>query len=117
MRPTAHTVGANAERARSHNRQMVLDRVRQAGRIGRAEIARGSGLSTQAISNIIADLLADGLIVEDGRRAGIALVHESHVFGTGLKNPAELGDRHRCHVSVNTTIGALQAELFIRLAD
>ena len=62
-------VGANAERSRSHNRQVVLERVRAAGRIGRAEIARASGLSTQAVSNIIADLLEDGLIVESGRRA------------------------------------------------
>ncbi|MEM1342647.1 MAG: ROK family transcriptional regulator [Pseudomonadota bacterium] len=61
-------VGANAERARSHNRQMVLDRVRQAGQIGRAEIARGSGLSTQAVSNIISDLLSDGMISEQGRK-------------------------------------------------
>ncbi|MEO1549107.1 MAG: ROK family transcriptional regulator [Pseudomonadota bacterium] len=63
------TVGANAERARSHNRQMVLERVRQAGQIGRAEIARGSGLSTQAVSNIISDLLSDGLICAQGRKA------------------------------------------------
>lgn len=61
-------VGANAERSRSHNRQVVLGRVRAAGRVGRAEIARASGLSTQAVSNIIADLLADGLIVEQGRQ-------------------------------------------------
>ncbi len=63
-------VGANAERSRSHNRQVVLGRVRSAGETGRAEIARASGLSTQAVSNIIADLLAEGLIVEKGRRAG-----------------------------------------------
>lgn len=69
MALSSKTVGANAERARSHNRQMVLDRVRQAGQVGRAEIARGSGLSTQAVSNIISDLLADGLISEQGRKA------------------------------------------------
>ena len=63
------TVGANAERARNHNRQMVLERIRQAGQIGRAEIARGSGLSTQAVSNIISDLLSDGLISKQGRKA------------------------------------------------
>lgn len=62
-------VGANAERSRSHNRQVVLGRVRAAKGIGRAEIARASGLSTQAVSNIIADLLAEGLIVEGGRVA------------------------------------------------
>ncbi|MEL6643777.1 MAG: ROK family transcriptional regulator [Pseudomonadota bacterium] len=68
MAISTKTVGANAGRARSHNRQMVLDRVRQAGQIGRAEIARGSGLSTQAVSNIISDLLSDGLISEQGRK-------------------------------------------------
>ncbi|MDV7144020.1 ROK family transcriptional regulator [Tropicimonas sp. TH_r6] len=61
-------VGANAERARSHNRQVVLRRIRGAGQIGRAEIARASGLSIQAVSNIIADLLRDGFILEQGRR-------------------------------------------------
>lgn len=64
-------VGANAERSRNHNRQVVLARVRSAGQIGRAEIARASGLSTQAVSNIIADLLADGMILEQGRRTGM----------------------------------------------
>lgn len=63
------TVGANALRSRSHNRQMVLGHIRKSGRIGRAEIARASGLSIQAVSNIIADLLDDGLIVEQGRRS------------------------------------------------
>ncbi len=62
-------LGANALRARSHNRRLVLGRVYAAGRIGRADIARASGLSTQAVSNIIADLLDDGMIVEQGRRA------------------------------------------------
>lgn len=61
-------VGANPERTRNHNRQMVLGRIRDAGQIGRAEIARNSGLSIQAVSNIIADLLDDGFIIEQGRR-------------------------------------------------
>lgn len=67
-------VGANAERSRRHNRQVLLGQVRAAGRIGRAEIARASGLSTQAVSNIIANLLDDGLIMEQGR----------HTAGRGL---------------------------------
>jgi predicted NBD/HSP70 family sugar kinase len=89
---TQMTVGANAERARSHNRQVVLGRVRSAGRIGRAEIARASGLSTQAVSNIIAELLADGLIVEQGRlTAGRGLpavqygINPSGGFGVGIE--------------------------------
>ena len=66
---TESVVGANAGRSRGHNRQVVLDCIRSAERIGRAEIARASGLSIQAVSNIIADLENDGLIVENGHRA------------------------------------------------
>lgn len=64
---TFTVIGANAERTRTHNRQLVLGEVRRAGRIGRARIARASGLSTQAVSNIIADLQGTGLLVEQGR--------------------------------------------------
>lgn len=46
---------------------MVLGQIRAAGQIGRAEIARMSGLSTQAVSNIIADLQSDGLLIERGK--------------------------------------------------
>ncbi|WP_419410275.1 ROK family transcriptional regulator [Primorskyibacter sp. 2E107] len=62
-------LGANAGRSRSHNRRMVLGQVRNAGKMGRAEIARAAGLSIQAVSNITSDLLDDGLIVEKGRVA------------------------------------------------
>jgi predicted NBD/HSP70 family sugar kinase len=77
-------VGANSERSRSHNRQVVLGRVRAAGEIGRAEIARASGLSTQAVSNIIAELLEDGFIVERGRRtAGRGLPAAQYALNPG----------------------------------
>ncbi|WP_052245416.1 ROK family transcriptional regulator [Halocynthiibacter namhaensis] len=65
--------GANSERARQHNRKLVLSALQDAyagnGTAGRAEIARLSGLSTQAVSNIIADLEARGLIRACGRRS------------------------------------------------
>ena len=67
MRPEiGQPVGANAVRARTHNRQILLHHVRNSGPIGRAEIARATGLSTQAVSNIIAGLLEDGLLIEHG---------------------------------------------------
>ncbi|WP_035266868.1 ROK family transcriptional regulator [Ahrensia sp. 13_GOM-1096m] len=61
--------GTNAERSRVSNRQAVLGRIRSAGLMGRAEVARTLGLSTQAVSNIIADLQSDGLLVEAGTRS------------------------------------------------
>jgi len=62
--------GSNQGRTRGYNRALVLSHVRAKGASGRAEIARASGLTTQAVSNIIADLEADGLLAECGRRAG-----------------------------------------------
>lgn len=59
--------GSNAERSRLRNRRAVLDQIRKAGTMGRAEIARALSLSTQAVSNIIADLTTEGLLTERGQ--------------------------------------------------
>ncbi|WP_224815641.1 ROK family transcriptional regulator [Hasllibacter sp. MH4015] len=64
------TPGSNAERSRLYNRGLVLRHLRRAGSAGRAEIARAVGLSIQAVSNIISDLLSDGWVQETGRRTG-----------------------------------------------
>ncbi len=63
--------GSNAERSRAYNRGLVLGHIRREREAGRAEIARASGLSTQAVSNIIADLQADGWVQQTGRRTGL----------------------------------------------
>jgi predicted NBD/HSP70 family sugar kinase len=77
-------LGANPERARSHNKQLVLRAVRHAGAVGRAEIARASGLSTQAVSNIISDLLGEGLLIEQGyRSAGRGLPVQQYAIKPG----------------------------------
>jgi predicted NBD/HSP70 family sugar kinase len=68
------TIGSNPERNRSHNRRVVLDVVRQLGPVGRMEISRHAHLSTQAVSNIVDDLVSDGLLIKTGRlRAGRGL--------------------------------------------
>lgn len=61
-------IGNNPERTRSHNRRVVLESVRRHGPIGRAEIARLTRLTTQAVSNIVAELVAEGFLLEGGRR-------------------------------------------------
>ena len=70
MMHTPPPKGTNAERSRTLNRQAVLGQIHAAGAMGRAEIARSMGLSTQAVSNIIAELEEDGLLVERGTRSG-----------------------------------------------
>ncbi|MES0883504.1 ROK family transcriptional regulator [Roseibium sp. SCP14] len=68
MKSETQIKGSNPLRSRNRNRQAVLGHIQAAGTMGRAEIARALGLSTQAVSNIIADLLGEGLILEKGTR-------------------------------------------------
>ncbi|QQA41697.1 ROK family transcriptional regulator [Pelagovum pacificum] len=70
MSLTISPPGSNAERSRAYNRSLVLSHIQRSGPSGRAEIARASGLSIQAVSNIIADLVADGWLREAGKRTG-----------------------------------------------
>jgi predicted NBD/HSP70 family sugar kinase len=60
-------IGSNAERTRLHNRQVVLGLVRRHQPVGRAAIARLSGLSIQGVSNIIAELTKQGFLSVAGR--------------------------------------------------
>jgi predicted NBD/HSP70 family sugar kinase len=51
------TTGTNLEHARLHNRRVVLEAIRQAGRLTRADLTRITSLTAQTISNIVAELL------------------------------------------------------------
>ncbi|MGO4704624.1 ROK family protein [Microvirga sp. 2MCAF38] len=67
-------IGNNPERSRTHNRRVVLEAVRLHGPLGRTAIARLAHLSSQAVSNIVGELLDEGLLLECGRlRAGRGL--------------------------------------------
>lgn len=61
-------VGTNPERTRSHNRRVVLETVRQHGQLGRSDIAVLTRLTAQAVSNIVAELVEEGFLIELGRR-------------------------------------------------
>ncbi|MFD1911231.1 ROK family transcriptional regulator [Halodurantibacterium flavum] len=61
-------LGKNPGRSRSHNRRVVLDLVRSRGHLGRKALADLTQLSTQAVANIIDELLAENLLVDLGRR-------------------------------------------------
>jgi predicted NBD/HSP70 family sugar kinase len=54
--------------ARLHNRRIILQALRRFGGLSRADLARLTGLSPQAIANIVAALMADGLVREAGRK-------------------------------------------------
>lgn len=60
--------GNNAEKTKAHNRRVVLGYL-QGRDSGRAEIAKAAGLSTQTVSNLMAELETEGLVLPTGRRA------------------------------------------------
>lgn len=51
----------------SLNQRRVLDVVRRSDGISRVELAEQTGLTAQTVSNIVRRLLADELVLEDGR--------------------------------------------------
>jgi len=65
LRPTNKVL---PEHARSHNRALVLQTLYTAGAQSRADVARETGLTRVTISDLVADLIAEGLVVELGQR-------------------------------------------------
>jgi predicted NBD/HSP70 family sugar kinase/predicted transcriptional regulator len=66
---TRHHAPQGSNSTRTRNRQAVLSLIQKAGEMGRAEIARSLGLTTQAVSNIISALSEEGLLIETGTRS------------------------------------------------
>ncbi|WP_034340966.1 ROK family transcriptional regulator [Deinococcus misasensis] len=62
--------GTNLEYARSHNRRVVLEAIRLHAPISRADIARKTGLTLQAVSNIVTELMEMGIVQALGKKLG-----------------------------------------------
>ncbi|WP_298037049.1 ROK family transcriptional regulator [uncultured Microbacterium sp.] len=56
------------EQARAHNRALVLQTLYHAGSMSRADLSRETGLTRVTISDLVAEFIADGIIVELGVR-------------------------------------------------
>ena len=54
--------GTNLGGASAHNRRIMIDALRVNGALSRADLARATGLTPQAVSNIIEELALDGLV-------------------------------------------------------
>ncbi len=63
LRPQGKT---EHEETRRSNRRLLLQGVFDAGPISRADLARSTGLGRATVSDIAADLIAEGLVVESG---------------------------------------------------
>ena len=62
--------GGDQSGMRAYNRRMILNLIRQSGALPKAEIARATGLSAQAVSVIVNALLQDGLVRKEERVRG-----------------------------------------------
>lgn len=61
-RPIRARAGTNLGGASAHNRRVVIDALRLNGALSRADLARSTHLTPQAVSNIIQDLQSAGLV-------------------------------------------------------
>jgi predicted NBD/HSP70 family sugar kinase len=63
---------ATRQHTRDHNTRLVLRKIYDAGEISRATLARLTGLTRTTISEVVADLIEQGLVQEVGQRpAGV----------------------------------------------
>lgn len=69
-KPAVGAQALNASRAGDHNERLVLQAIRTKGVATGAEIAVHTGLTHQAVLNIIKRLTADELVVSDGKVMG-----------------------------------------------
>ena len=65
LRPSAKIL---PEHARAHNRSLVLQTLYRDGSASRADLARATGLTRVTISDLVAELMAERLVVELGMR-------------------------------------------------
>ncbi|GAA5152765.1 ROK family transcriptional regulator [Microbacterium pseudoresistens] len=56
------------EHARGHNRSLVLQTLYHEGEMSRADLSRQTGLTRVTISDLVAEFIADGIVVEKGVR-------------------------------------------------
>ncbi|MBZ6078550.1 ROK family protein [Microvirga puerhi] len=112
-------IGNNPERSRTHNRRVVLDVIRQNGPLGRTAIARLAHLSSQAVSNIVSELLDEGLLLECGRlRSGRGQPPVQVMVNPegGMTIGIEIAADHMVTVLVDLT-GRIRANQSIALRD
>lgn len=103
--------GTNIEGAGEHNRRVVMHVLRVNGSMSRAQIARGTGLAPQTVSNIMDELEHDGFVVAakpvKGGRGQPAIPYSlaaDGAFAFGIQI-----DQHRARVAAVDLLGNVVA--------
>ncbi|GID94131.1 ROK family protein [Amorphoplanes digitatis] len=102
------------------SRALIVDVVRSSVAISRVELAELTGLTQPSISNIVRDLIADGIIHEIGstdsvlgRRRKLIAISPANRFGVGFN----LGPDTVTCVAIDLTGGVVGREVVPRLPD
>lgn len=98
------------ESLRTRNGQAVLAAVQDRPRCSRADIARATGLSTSAVSTLVSDLVAAGLLVELGTRAPAGGGRPSVSLGLAPRAGSSIGI-HLGHADLRVVLTSLDGTL------
>ena len=102
MLPRPSFAGSNISNVKAHNLQAILRTLLHQGAVSRVRIAQLTGLSTTTITNLVAELLDQGIVVEDGREL-------SHTGGVGRPRiPVRLVPSARYAVGVHIGVGDIR---------
>lgn len=114
MIPRSTFAGSNFSNVKAHNLQAILRTLLHQGAISRVRIAHLTGLSTTTITNLVAELLEQGIVVEETRES-------SQSSGVGRPRiPLRLVPSARYGVGVHIGVGHIRvavADLFGRLQN
>lgn len=124
------------EHARSHNRALVLQALYRADGLSRADLAREVGLTRVTISDLVADLIDENLVIELGLRPGSrpgkpATLLDIHrdgfsIVGLDLSNNAVFRGattnldgtvQHRAEITVEGVVGQQAVEAVYTLLE
>ena len=117
LRPTTKLL---PEHARGHNRSLVLQTVYRVGQQSRADIARETGLTRVTVSDLVAELIAEGLIIETGQREAFQIIGidlSDHAIFRGAVLDLDGQIVHRAELPLSGATGADATALVIRLAE
>lgn len=107
-------VGSKASTIKSHNLRAVLLMLRRHGHVSRVRLARLTGLSTTTITNLVSELLAQGVVVQEG------VEKPTHRRGAGRPRTAlRLVPESRYAVGIHFGVGSVRvgvADLCANLA-
>ncbi|MCP4425343.1 MAG: ROK family protein [Chloroflexi bacterium] len=125
---------ATRQQTKTHNSRLVLKTIYQRGSLSRADIARATRLTRPTVSNIVAELMADGLVDEIGHGQSqggkppilLSVVAHSHnIIGIDLGNSEFRGGifdlrgskLHSLNLPINGQVGEMALNLVYALID